>query len=194
MIIAFSTVVLDSCSTPMERARDICNQMGNPSPACVERHYNNELAWLDERHRRMMENINSGIPPSPSQQPTESEYDRRVREFEGQAKDRCESGQVFKKYGNSWTCENPKVSPQPRENEKCRNYAQRAIQQHAKTIPIENCRLPVSARWSSDYQAHYDWCLRAQDAWLYSEEKARKDHLYNCRQPRRLDNQGDYQW
>ena len=110
-------------------------------------------------------------------------YEQNNKQWEDQAKNNCEMrGLVFEKLGTAWTCGSPKVSAKV---EKCRNYAQRAIQQHAKTIPIENCRVPVSPRWNSDYQAHYNWCLTAQDAWLYSEEKARNDHLLKCRQPKK---------
>lgn len=115
LIIGLSTVVLSSCSTPMERAEDTCRHIGNPSPSCVERQFNIERARLDElRYRRQMA-INAESPMYPSQQPKESEYDRRGREMEDQVKNNCESsGKVFEKYGNnSWGCGSPKVSPQP---------------------------------------------------------------------------------
>lgn len=190
MILISSTVFLDSCSfsTPMERAQNICNQMRNPSPACVERQYNKEIAWLDEHHRRLMENTNNVI----SQQPTESEYDKRIREFDSQAKDRCESnGEVFKKYGSGWTCEKPETPPAPRENKRCRNYSQRAIQQYQEaTSPRAKswgCDVQTSARWTPNYQTHYNWCQAVQDARLHSEERARVDYLSNCNRPPLID-------
>lgn len=114
LTITLSTVVVSSCATQIERAQDICNQIGNPSPACVERQYNIIRAQDIAFQQRQMNKINSGPPLYPSQPPTESEYDRRARESEDQAKNNCEmSGGVFEKYGTSWTCGQPKVSSQP---------------------------------------------------------------------------------
>ncbi len=109
LIVVFVTVILGSCASPMERAQDICNQLGNTSSACVERQFNVERARDDAFFQRQRAIINSGSPPSLSQPPTESEYDRRVREFEGQAKNNCEmTGGVYEQFGNASTCGPPK--------------------------------------------------------------------------------------
>jgi hypothetical protein len=187
-------MILGSCASPLEKAQNICYQMGNPSPACIERQFNIERARADAYYQRERDIINSGSPPSFSQPSTESEYDRRVRKFEGQAKDRCESGGgIFKKYGTAWVCEKPQVSQpqQPQESEKCRNYAQRAIQQYQEvTNPLaerRGCNVNSSPRWSLNYQDHYNWCLGAQVEQLRSEEKARTDYINKCNRPQRID-------
>lgn len=76
-----------------------------------------------------------------------------------------------------------KAPMSPQVNERCQHYAERAIEQMQKATGVASCRVRVDARWSFDYQQHYDWCLTAQDASLYSEEKARADHLDHCTQP-----------
>ena len=118
LIIGLSTVVLGSCTTPMERAENTCRQIGNPSPACVERQFNFELSRADAFHQQRMNILNSEYPQYPSQQPKESEYDRRVRAYGEEFKNNCErTGGVYEEYGNGQSCGAPKpkvsVSPQP---------------------------------------------------------------------------------
>lgn len=206
LIIGLSTVVLGSCTTPMERAQDTCRQMGNPSSSCVERQFNIERAWMEERYQQRMEQryqqrmeqqkaINSGSPPSPSVQPTESEYDRRGRESREEFKSTCEQTGGVYEFGNdqsSCSAPKPKVPSQPRENEKCRNYARRAIRlyQEATSPLAENrgCNVQINdPTWNPNYQTHYNWCLKAQDAWLRSEDRARIDYLYDCNRPHSID-------
>ena len=84
--IALGTVVAGGCATPMERVEAICNRLGDPTPACVERLFNIERAREDafvQQYKRTEDpaSYNSGPSPSPPQPPTESEYDRRNREL-----------------------------------------------------------------------------------------------------------------
>ena|SRR2546430_12527971 len=86
LTIALGTLVAGGCATPMERAEAICNRLGDPSPACVERQFNIERAREDafvQQYKRTKEpaSYNSGPPSSPSQPPTESQYDRMNREL-----------------------------------------------------------------------------------------------------------------
>jgi hypothetical protein len=145
---------------------------------CGEQH---RLKWgvtgyEDPKHWcSLARRTNSGSPQSPpSQQPTESEYDRRGRESREEIKNTCKrTGGVYEEFENGQSCgaPKPKVSMQPRENEKCRNYARRAIDlyQEATSPLAENrgCNVQTNnRRWNPNYQIHYNWCLKVQDAWL----------------------------
>lgn len=47
VVVGGCTVVAGSSTTPMERAEVICNRLGDPSPACVERQFNIERTRED---------------------------------------------------------------------------------------------------------------------------------------------------
>jgi hypothetical protein len=112
LIVALGPWLLASCTTPMQRAHNICDQLGTSSPSCFERQFNIERARADTHYRRQGEMIKSALSVLQTPRHAESEYDRRVTEFEGQAKARCGSGQVFTQYGSGWVCETPQVPQQ----------------------------------------------------------------------------------
>lgn len=121
-------------------------------------------------------------------------YEENIKQYEDQFKSNCESsGRVYEKSENGSTCGAPKVSlkPQPPANGRCQNYAQKAIQQYqVATSPRAEswgCNANTNPRWSPNYQAHYNWCLKAPVEWLHSEEKARTDYLNECNRLHRID-------
>lgn len=81
LTLALGTMVAGGCATPMERAEDICNRLGDPSPACVERQFNIERAREDQFNIGLArENAKSAKEPKPPIEPIESEYDRMLRQ------------------------------------------------------------------------------------------------------------------
>lgn len=74
----------------------------------------------------------------------------------------------------------------PKENVRCRSYAQRAVDQHRLTTRDSKCRVRSDARWHDNSQEHYRWCLTAGGV-LDSEEKARDAYLYRCGAQTRID-------
>jgi hypothetical protein len=63
----------------------------------------------------------------------------------------------------------------------CRDYATAAIRQVRGTLNNPRC-LPglQGARWSADFQVHYNWCLGASYAAMGSERDARTAYLRGC--------------
>jgi hypothetical protein len=66
--------------------------------------------------------------------------------------------------------------------ERCANYANQAIQQF-QMAQQRACNVPQDARWQSNYQAHYGWCMsiKGRANALTAETKARQDTLNQCR-------------
>jgi hypothetical protein len=63
----------------------------------------------------------------------------------------------------------------------CQVYASNAIYYfRVMTTHADSCRHVTDARWQPVYQNHYNWCLRAPDAWLISEGDARVSYLKRC--------------
>ncbi len=65
--------------------------------------------------------------------------------------------------------------------DRCKNYAATAVQQNQGNLDWK-CGYS-GPRWSSNYQAHYDWCMKVPKSSADSEETKRKDLLKNCWQP-----------
>ena len=63
----------------------------------------------------------------------------------------------------------------------CREYAEAAIRQIRGALNNPRC-LPglQGARWSSDVEVHYKWCLGASYAAIGSERDARRAYLHTC--------------
>jgi len=64
-------------------------------------------------------------------------------------------------------------------NSRCDQYARTAVAQNQ-----ENTRRRCGykgARWSNNYQGHYDWCVRVSKGFADSETKAREGGLKKCR-------------
>ena len=64
-------------------------------------------------------------------------------------------------------------------NTRCDQYAKTAVSQNQENIR-RRCGY-TGARWSNNYQGHYDWCKRVSKAFADSETKAREDGLIKCR-------------
>ena len=65
------------------------------------------------------------------------------------------------------------------KDKRCDSYAFRAVE-HFRLTRQPGCGVRGDGRWQSDYDAHYAWCLKASDAALAGEEKARSDWLLRC--------------
>lgn len=78
LILAAATIITGGCSTPIERAKSLCNEFGDPSPACIERRYDierkDEEAFQKEFHNAVEESSPASIPS------TESGYDRMLKQ------------------------------------------------------------------------------------------------------------------
>jgi len=66
----------------------------------------------------------------------------------------------------------------------CREYAQKAVRQYDEALALGAPNIGPPA-WSNDYDAHYGWCLTAEEAWLTSEIQKREQTLapYRSNQP-----------
>jgi len=63
----------------------------------------------------------------------------------------------------------------------CANYAQAAIRQVRGALAHPSCMPGLQgARWSADYQVHYNWCLGASYGDVGSERDARTAYLRSC--------------
>jgi len=63
-------------------------------------------------------------------------------------------------------------------NPLCEQYARRAVSMNQENLN-RNCRY-TGARWTSDYQGHYNWCIKAPRSTVDSETRAREGELKNC--------------
>ena len=64
--------------------------------------------------------------------------------------------------------------------QQCENYASQAVEDYRTTTKYEKCRVKRSGRWQDNYEAHYNWCMKAPEAAILAEWKARTDHLKRC--------------
>lgn len=71
--------------------------------------------------------------------------------------------------------------------ERCETYAREAVQQF-ETAQQQNCGISADARWHTDYNAHYGWCMQAKGSAnaLSAESRARAHALNLCRQQRNI--------
>lgn len=99
LTIVLGTVVAGGCTTPMERAEAICNRLGDPSPACVERQFNIERTREDQFNKSAREDAKKTKEP---ETPIESQYDRMNREL----KENCiaSGGAYTPSSGGSGSC------------------------------------------------------------------------------------------
>jgi hypothetical protein len=64
----------------------------------------------------------------------------------------------------------------------CQNYANAAINQVRGALANPGCAARIQgARWSSDFQVHYNWCLSQPYAAAGAERDARTSFLRACR-------------
>jgi hypothetical protein len=71
------------------------------------------------------------------------------------------------------------------EDSRCEQYASHAVRQYR--LGAQRCGVRMDGRWQPSYQNHYQWCLGASNAALYSEQRARDDVLIRCGAVSRID-------
>lgn len=73
------------------------------------------------------------------------------------------------------------LAAQAADPEFCRGYAVAAIRQVRGALNNPRC-IPglQGARWSADFNVHYNWCLGASYAQAGAERDARTDYLRRC--------------
>ena len=64
------------------------------------------------------------------------------------------------------------------KKERCNNYASRAVSAAKSNIGWECCY--TGPKWTTNYNKHYDWCMKAARSYADSEEAARKKLLSDC--------------
>ncbi|KAG1707817.1 WSC domain-containing protein [Nymphon striatum] len=64
----------------------------------------------------------------------------------------------------------------------CKNYANNAIAQQRVNIN-RRCGYSGGGRWHTNYNNHYNWCMKTKSASHASEMKFRKDALARCARP-----------
>jgi hypothetical protein len=63
----------------------------------------------------------------------------------------------------------------------CRQYARAALVQVRGGLASPRCGAGLQGtRWSTDFAAHYEWCLEASQAALAAEREARGKALKGC--------------
>jgi hypothetical protein len=67
-----------------------------------------------------------------------------------------------------------------RVDEDCDNYARAAVRQFTLAQGRRECAVRPDGRWQANYDAHYNWCLRAPPNARGAEQGAREDWLYRC--------------
>ena len=64
----------------------------------------------------------------------------------------------------------------------CRQYSQAAIHQVRGGLANPRCAAALQgSRWSTDFSAHYQWCLGVSSADAGSERDVRAKYLRGCR-------------
>jgi hypothetical protein len=84
-----------------------------------------------------------------------------------------------RRVGANTSLDPPHEQKLPVVNEKCEQYARRALDQFRIMQKTRKCQLPPDGRWHTDYKRHYDWCLTSRGTWR-NEMKIRDDHLDRC--------------
>ena len=84
-----------------------------------------------------------------------------------------------RRVGTNASLDPPHEQKLPVVNEKCEQYAHRALDQFRIMQKAPKCRVPIDGRWHTDYKRHYGWCLTSQGTWR-NEMKIRDNHLDRC--------------
>lgn len=75
----------------------------------------------------------------------------------------------------------PPAPPTPDQHPVCKDYATRSVEQYHEAQGL-GCGF-VPPVWSSDHQAHFDWCVRGNNAQTVAGHVAARDRaLADCRQ------------
>ena len=69
-------------------------------------------------------------------------------------------------------------APSPNKDKACREYANRALAQNRTNLKLR-CGF-TGPRWHSNYDSHYQWCMRASPQLRISETRARARQLAQC--------------
>lgn len=72
------------------------------------------------------------------------------------------------------------LTPEQRTEQRCKEYANRAISDYNKLMSTQSCRPQNDARWQANFELHYGWCLRVSEAWSTREADARVSYLLSC--------------
>ncbi len=91
---------------------------------------------------------------------------------------------IFLLWGCVATAQGPRDSG-PRytsQGQACDDYARIAVSQHEQNLR-RRCGF-TGSRWTSDYNAHYQWCTTVPWESADSETRAREDELRHCRDRR----------
>lgn len=67
--------------------------------------------------------------------------------------------------------------------QRCKNYASAAVRANQQNVS-NRCGY-TGARWTNDYNGHYNWCLRVPQSTADQETRARSTSLGSCSAPRR---------
>ena len=69
-------------------------------------------------------------------------------------------------------------------DEWCQNYARIAVNQYNESRGFNRCRRSADARWHSNSNVHFDWCMKVSEQAARSEDAARRSYLQSCKQTR----------
>lgn len=67
------------------------------------------------------------------------------------------------------------------DDQVCRDYAVAAVRQVRVMHEIPACNRGMGARWTDDWNVHYQWCRGATYQQLGAERDARTNWLRSCR-------------
>jgi hypothetical protein len=66
------------------------------------------------------------------------------------------------------------------DQDRCQDYAERAVLQYKDMQNVKGCKRADSARWSGNFNKHKTWCLKESESSLESEDRARGEYLAKC--------------
>jgi hypothetical protein len=73
-----------------------------------------------------------------------------------------------------------RAGPDQAAQDRCTQYAQRAVQQYLLTTSRPQCNVKPDLRWQDNFDNHYSGCLKLPEFLRKSEEAARDNHLQAC--------------
>jgi hypothetical protein len=72
------------------------------------------------------------------------------------------------------------AAPNQSTQDRCAQYARRAIAQYQAMVVHSSCRIADSPRWQNNFDNHYNACLLVPEFATKAEEAARDSHLQSC--------------
>jgi hypothetical protein len=73
-----------------------------------------------------------------------------------------------------------RAGPDQATQDRCTQYAQRAVQQYLLTTSRPQCNVKPDLRWQDNFDNHYNGCLKLPEFLRKSEEATRDNHLQAC--------------